>query len=108
MKNNSAKLARWTAQSILSGADVMTLGYVSRVNRLDSESHAILMSQFLKPREFAQQLSVSTTNMWGILKMLVDKFLTLSEGKYLLVRDPNKASLRIYKVPDETFSEGDE
>lgn len=29
MKNNSCKLARWTVQAILGGADVMKLGYVS-------------------------------------------------------------------------------
>jgi len=33
LKNNSAKLAKWTAQSILAGADIMKVGYVSRVNK---------------------------------------------------------------------------
>ncbi len=34
MKNNSCKLARWTAQSILAKADVMKLGYASSVTSL--------------------------------------------------------------------------
>ena len=32
LKNNSCKLAKWTAQSILCGADQMKIGYVSRVH----------------------------------------------------------------------------
>ncbi len=29
LKNNSFKLAKWAAQSILAGADVMKIGYVT-------------------------------------------------------------------------------
>ena len=29
MKNNSCKLAKWTVQSVLAGADLMKIGYVS-------------------------------------------------------------------------------
>ncbi len=34
MKNNSCKLARWTVQSVLAGADLMKIGYVSWCRRL--------------------------------------------------------------------------
>jgi translation initiation factor 3 subunit D len=34
--------------------------------------------------------------------------LLLSEGKYVLVKDPNKAILRVYSVPDDAFEGGDE
>jgi translation initiation factor 3 subunit D len=99
LKNNSCKLAKWTAQSLLSGADQMAIGFVSRKSKKDPNNHKILGTQFYKPKEFAMQITLSQVNMWGILKMLIDRFMSHPEGKYLLVRDPNKPILRVYKVP---------
>merc|ERR1712003_371364 len=48
LKNNSCKLARWTAQSILAGAEQMKLGYVSRVARTNPYDHVVLATQFYK------------------------------------------------------------
>ncbi|KAL5711014.1 Eukaryotic translation initiation factor 3 subunit D [Ranunculus cassubicifolius] len=42
LKNNANKLAKWTAQALLASADVMKLGYVSRVHPCDHFNHAIL------------------------------------------------------------------
>jgi len=108
LKNNSCKLAKWTAQSLLAGADQMAIGFVTRKNKKDANNHKILGTQFYKPKEFAKQITLSQTNMWGILKMLVDLFMSHPEGKYLLVRDPNKPILRVYKVPQDTFEESDD
>jgi len=108
LKNNSCKLAKWTAQSMLAGADQMAIGFVSRKSKKDANNHKILGTQFYKPKEFATQITLSVVNMWGILKMLVDLFMSHPEGKYLLVRDPNKPILRVYKVPQNTFEESDD
>ena len=72
LKNNSCKLAKWTAQAILSGADQMKLGYVSRVNPAANSDHQILATQFFKPKDFAQQINLSVNNMWGIIKMIAE------------------------------------
>ena len=32
LKNNACKLSKWTAQSLLAGADLMKIGFVSRKN----------------------------------------------------------------------------
>ena len=108
LKNNSCKLAKWTAQSILAGADQMKIGYVSRANKSNPYEHVILATQFYKPKEFAQQTTVSLNNMWGIVKMLVDLFSNKDSGKYVIMRDPNKPILRVYSVPADTFEEEDE
>lgn len=108
LKNNSCKLAKWTAQSILAGADQMKIGYVSRANKSNPYEHVILATQFYKPKEFAQQTTVSLNNMWGIVKMLVDLFGNKAEGKYVIMRDPNKPILRVYSVPIDTFEEDEE
>jgi len=107
LKNNSAKLARWSAQSILAGADIMKLGYVSRVNSSNPNSHVVLATQALKPKDFATQLNMNLQNMWGVFKMLVELFQKQEEGKYVLLRDPNKAVMRVYRVP-LSFNESDE
>lgn len=54
------------------------------------------------------QMNLSIANGWGIVKAVVDMCLLLPEGKYVLVKDPNKAILRVYSVPDDAFDEADE
>ncbi|KAF2088120.1 eukaryotic translation initiation factor 3 subunit D [Saccharata proteae CBS 121410] len=105
MKNNSCKLARWTAQSILAKADSMKLGFVSRTNPKNNNDHVILGVLSAKPREFAAQMTLNLNNGWGIVRTIVDMCLAMPEGKYVLVKDPNKPVLRLYQVPENTFEE---
>ncbi|XP_074574481.1 eukaryotic translation initiation factor 3 subunit D-like [Curcuma longa] len=103
LKNNANKLAKWTAQALLSGADLMKLGYVSRVHSRDHFNHVILSVIGYKPRDFATQINLNTSNMWGIVKSIVDLCMKLNEGKYVLVKDPVKPQVRIYEVPVDAF-----
>jgi len=105
LKNNSNKLTRWTAQAILSGVDQMKIGFISRANPRDPIKHVILSTQSFKPIEFATQINFSTTNAWGIIKSLVDYCLALPEGRYVLVKDPNKSMMRLYEVPESSSAE---
>jgi translation initiation factor 3 subunit D len=107
LKNNSCKLAKWTAQSILAGADQMKLGYVSRATNTNAYEHTILATQFFKPKELAAQINLNINNMWGIVKMLCELVLGKPDGKYVLLKDPNKATVRLYSVP-LTFNEDDD
>ncbi|CAH8636852.1 unnamed protein product [Dicrocoelium dendriticum] len=107
IKNNAFKLARWTVCSILAGADQLKLGFVSRVNPKDSSRHVILGTQQCKPLEFALQLNLNLDNSWGILRCVIDFFMKMPEGRYLLLKDPNKPMLRIFSVPRDAF-ESDE
>lgn len=103
LKNNANKLAKWTAQALLASADVMKLGYVSRIHPRDHFNHVILSVQGYKPKEFAMQINLNTSNMWGIVKSIVDLCLKLNEGKYVFVKDPSKPQVRIYEVPTDAF-----
>ena len=47
---------------------------MSRKLRTDRHNHVVLATQFYKPAEFLQT-TMPLTNMWGIIKMLADKFL---------------------------------
>ncbi|KAK7432549.1 hypothetical protein QQZ08_000756 [Neonectria magnoliae] len=105
MKNNSCKLARWTVQSILAKADVMKLGFVSRVNPKTNDKHVVLGVVGWKPRDFANQMNLSLSNGWGIVRTIADMCLSRGEeeSKFVLVKDPNKSILRLYEVPTSTF-----
>ncbi|KAF8031171.1 hypothetical protein BT93_D0391 [Corymbia citriodora subsp. variegata] len=103
LKNNANKLAKWTAQALLASADYMKLGFVSRVHPRDHFNHVILAIQQYKPRDFASQINLNTSNMWGIVKSIVDLCMKLNEGKYVLVKDPSKPQVRIYEVPADAF-----
>ncbi|KIJ37470.1 hypothetical protein M422DRAFT_61009 [Sphaerobolus stellatus SS14] len=104
MKNNSCKLAKWAVQSILAGADTLKIGYVSRVNPKDKWRHSILSTQSMRPSDFARQLNVSLPNGWGIVRTVTDLCLKQPEGKYVLIKDPNKPVIRLYAVPMSAFT----
>ncbi|KAF4619921.1 hypothetical protein D9613_004923 [Agrocybe pediades] len=108
MKNNSCKLAKWTVQSVLAGADLMKIGYISRANPRDNTRHVILSTASMRPTDFAGQLNVSLANGWGIVRTVTDMCMKLPEGKYVLVKDPNKPVVRLYSVPASTFTGDDE
>jgi hypothetical protein len=177
LKNNANKLAKWTAAALISGADMIKLGYVSRVHMKDNFHHAVLGTQVcssasycsspwflldgccsltplpsckrslagaissvvgkaeaqrpvqgcslrhapsftkgcraevwyvawvqvMKPKDFAQQINLNMDNCWGIVRALVDLCMKQEDGKYLLVKDPNKQLLRLYSVPEDAF-----
>merc|ERR1712213_226816 len=107
LKHNACKLAKWTVQALLVGSDIIKFGYITRLNMKDSSRHVILGTQQFKPTEFAAQINLSLDNAWGIVRCIIDLVMQQKDGKYLIVKDPNKPVLRLYDIPDNTF-ESDE
>merc|ERR1711962_818271 len=107
LKHNACKLAKWTVQALLVGSDIIKFGYITRFKVKDSSRHVILGSQQFKPLEFANQINLSMDNAWGIVRCIIDLVMQQKDGKYLIVKDPNKPVLRLYDIPDNTF-ESDE
>ncbi|GAA5894782.1 eukaryotic translation initiation factor 3 subunit D [Sporobolomyces salmoneus] len=103
MKNNSSKLARWAVQSVLAGADQLKIGWVSRATPRDASRHVILGTQTSKPRDFASQNNVNLANGWGIVRTIADLAFKQPEGKYVLLKDPNKPLIKLYRVPFDAF-----
>ena len=66
--------------------------YISRVSPKDNQKHAILGTQIYKPRDFASQMNLSVSNGWGIVRTIIDLCMKLPEGRYVLIKDPNKVS----------------
>lgn len=63
----------------------------------------MLWLQVCKPKDFAMQINLNMDNCWGIVRALVDLCMALDEGKYLLLKDPNKPLLRLYEVSNDAF-----
>jgi len=108
LKNNSCKIAKWTACSILAGSDIIKFGYVSRAVFKDSAKHSILGVQQFKPNEFAQQINLNMDNAWGIMRCIIDICMRQKEGKFLIMKDPNKPVIRLYDIPNSTFESSEE
>lgn len=104
IKNNSCKIARWTAEAMLSGADELKLGFVSRVNTRDPAKHTILMTKRFKPEDLARTANIKMRHMWGVLETVLSACLELDDGKYLLVKDPNEPTMRLYSLPLHAFA----
>lgn len=47
----------------------------------------------MRPTDFAGQLNVSLANGWGIVRTVTDLCMKMPEGKYVLVKDPNRVSV---------------
>jgi translation initiation factor 3 subunit D len=88
--------------------------FVSRANPRSNDKHVILGVIGWKPRDFANQMNLSLSNGWGIVRTIADMCLRgdtssseqqQQEAKFVLVKDPNKAILRLYQVPAGSFED---
>lgn len=70
-----------------------------------------------KPREFAAQMNLNLNNGWAIVRTFIDMVQKASkdgeedggsDGKFVLVKDPNKPTIRLYQVPKDTFEEDED
>lgn len=71
LKNNATKMARWTAAALVSGVDVIKIGYVTRSSFRDTKAHQLLGTQAVKPKDFASQMNLNMDNAWGIARALI-------------------------------------
>lgn len=73
-----------------------------------NDKHVILGCVGWKPKDFANQMNLQLSNGWGIVRTIADMCLQREEGKYVLVKDPNKNILRLYEVPANGLDDDDE
>ncbi|KAG9133180.1 hypothetical protein Leryth_027443 [Lithospermum erythrorhizon] len=99
LKNNANKIAKWTAQALLASADMMKLGYVSRVHPRDHFNHVILAVGY-SPSDLLTSDQFEYFEYVGYCEEYCG---LLNEGKYVLVKDPSKPQVRIYEVPPDAF-----
>jgi len=91
-------------QAHLAGVQRLKIGYVSRLTPRDPFSHVILSITDHNPIEFATEIGADFSQLYGALKHIIDQLKKLKEeGTYIILRDPNKKQLQVYKVPAEEF-----
>lgn len=66
---------------------------MSRANPRDNSRHVVLSTTTVRPGEFAGQLNVQLQNGWGIVRTIVDLCMKHQDGKYILIKDPNKVRI---------------
>jgi len=103
VRNNNCKLHKWALQAHLAEAEAIELAYVSRSSVRDPSSHVILGVEDRTRTDFIRDLGADVGALWGVLGKLLESLQSLAEGTYLLVREPNKKQLSIYKVKDDEF-----
>ena len=47
-------------------------------------------------------------NAWGVLRCVIDLCMKQKDGKYLILRDPNKPLIHLFDIPDNTFESEEE
>ena len=98
LKNNGCKLSKWTVETLLSGADQLKIGFVTRCSIKDRKRHVIVGSTTYKPADLVDQLNINVGNLWGVVRAIVDLvFEKCLNGKYILAKDPNKVLLFLIK-----------
>lgn len=103
MKNNTCRVVRAAAETYLNGADVVKLGWVTRASPKDNTRHTIIGVTTFDTQAFTTSVRIPRTQLWGTLKTILDFVCEQEEGKYILLRDPMRANLKIYEVDDSTF-----
>jgi len=107
IRNNSAFLARAVFAALLSSVPLLKIAFVSRAaisqKGKSRPQHALLGLHETAPEELAAQMNLDLPHAYGILHAIVDLCLNLPEGTdHMIVRDPNKPALRLYRLPSST------
>ena len=71
---------------------LISKSFVSRVNVRATDKHAILGMQQFKPHEFGGQIALNMDNAWGIVRCIIDYLNKQKDGKYIIMKDPNKVN----------------
>ncbi|PVU95096.1 hypothetical protein BB561_002051 [Smittium simulii] len=100
LKNNATKLGKWAFQAYINKISSLKLAFVTRSNPRNNEGFRFVSVINFKPLELINQLGFNPIKAWGIVKALTDLCLNLDEGRYVILRDPAKQSIRLYQTPN--------
>ena len=117
-KLNTLKVAKWTLQSILSGADAMKIAFITRTEWSDPvRGHDILAVETKEPKTFGSQIGINMFVMWTTFRRIVNKVFEhaakLPDGtQFGLAKEPHKPILTLFYDPaavaNDEAGDGDE
>jgi translation initiation factor 3 subunit D len=105
LKTNNCKLTKWMLQAHLANVPHIKLGWISRTNPKDPFVHSILGITDHPVKEIASELGVDMHQVWGGLKYILTVLRKLSEGSYILLRDPQRKNIYIYRTQPNEFKQ---
>eukprot|EP00923_Selenidium_pygospionis_P021623 GHVN01037271.1.p1 GENE.GHVN01037271.1~~GHVN01037271.1.p1 ORF type:complete len:306 (-),score=50.63 GHVN01037271.1:345-1262(-) len=105
IRNNAGNFARWVAQCIISGCDTLKLVWVTRQQPLDNTKHQILKVETSKVAELGTQIGLTPDSGWGSVRSILDMVMTKADGDFILIKDPLKPILRLYRLPENQEDE---
>lgn len=106
LKSNNCKLSRWVFQAHLSNVTNIKLGWISRTNPKDPYLHSILAVTDHPMKEIQSELGIDFYQVWGSLKYVLNVLQKHPEGSYILIRDPNRKNVYVYKTSPNEFRKG--
>lgn len=101
LTDNTNRVSKWALQSMLAGADNMKITFVTRQKIMNNQKHQILGTSTISTQKFIDLISYKLDECWSNVKYIVDFFEKQEDGEYLIIRDPIKGSLKVYKVDNE-------
>jgi len=110
IQDNSCKVQRWIIQSTLAGVDNMKFAFVTREKPSNTQKHLILGTITQKTKAFSDQSNLNMSNCWAVVRFVIEVVLNQQEqtGDYILMKDPNKAMVRLYRRVEDEEEEEDE
>eukprot|EP00921_Rhytidocystis_pertsovi_P024938 GHVQ01040156.1.p1 GENE.GHVQ01040156.1~~GHVQ01040156.1.p1 ORF type:complete len:629 (+),score=122.67 GHVQ01040156.1:72-1958(+) len=108
IRNNSNKFQKWVASALVGGCDHLRLGYVTRKLPNSNDRHNLLCVQSHMTKEIGMQIGLKADNAWGIVRSMVDMFMDREDGRYVLLKDPMKPIMRLYKRPADDEDDEEE
>jgi len=102
LKSNNCKLSKWVFQANLADVANIKLGWISRTNPKDPYTHSILTVTNHPIKEIQSELGIDLYQVWGNVKYILNVLQKQPEGSYILIRDPNRKNVYVYKtLPNE-------
>jgi translation initiation factor 3 subunit D len=103
MKNNTSRVVRAMAETFLSGADSVRLGWLTRLSARDNTRHVLLGVSTYEPKLLSSAVRVLRSELWSTLRTVLDFINEQDDGKFILARDPMRPVIRLYAVNNDVF-----
>ena len=123
ISDNSFKVSRWLVQALLAEADLVKFAFISRKDMNDNTKHVVVATHTVQTISWASQMNISMDRMWCILKYLVNEIHERveeakkdskptaadeeegDEHEFILLKDFNTMSIRLYRKDEEGSDE---
>lgn len=101
-KNNARMIDMVSLHALLSGIDYLYLGFLSKkAKEKHPQGTKILKVEKYTKKEFHTLFALNQRLAFSNLENIVDQLQGLADGHYMLVKEPQVESLRVYRVPNK-------